>query len=458
VTTENDDGELSTLLRPASEEPAPPDARFVLTVAAGPDRARQLVVDGTSPPRMLIGHGPACHLLLTDRQVSRRHAAIELAPRGLKIIDLGSKNGTTVNGVPIGEAYLTGGEQVVLGETTLHVEHLVPASAAPLPDVLRYGRLIGASKQMRRLYPIFDQFAQSDLPVCIEGETGTGKELLAEALHEGSPRAAGPFIVFDCAAAPPTLLETMLFGHERGAFTGATSARAGVFEEAHGGTLFLDEIGELDPALQPKLLRAIDRRSVQRIGSHSWCQVDVRIIAATRRDLDREVQAGRFRDDLFFRLAVGRIELPPLRERTGDVALLARHFWRVLGGEKRPIPQGLIDRFCDYPWPGNVRELHNAVARALAVGDTAIDAGSVLARSVSPYDERLQSIPSGDLIERILDDELPLTRAREKVITEFERRYVNRVLERYNGSVARAASASGIARRYFQLLRARYAK
>ena len=248
---------------------------------------------------------------------------------------------------------------------------------------------------MRRLYPLCERLAQSDVPVVIEGETGTGKEVLAEALHESGARASGPFVVFDCTAVASSLLESALFGHEKGAFTGALAQRLGVFEQAHGGTLFIDEIGELDAVLQPKLLRAIERGEVQRVGSNRWERVEVRIIAATRRDLDREVRAGRFRDDLFFRLAVGRIDLPPLRRRRGDVAVLTRHFWRQIAGPERLVPPGLLERLEDHAWPGNVRELQNAIARHVAVGDL-------------PDAETLRpSGASSDPIERVLSMDLP---------------------------------------------------
>ncbi|HEY6464169.1 MAG TPA: sigma 54-interacting transcriptional regulator, partial [Polyangiaceae bacterium] len=217
----------------------------------------------------------------------------------------------------------------------------------------------------------------------------------------------------------------------------------GVFEQGHGGTLFIDEIGELDPTLQPKLLRAIERGEIQRVGATGWLKVDVRIVAATRRDLDREVQAGRFRDDLFFRLAVGRIELPPLRRRRGDIAVLARHFWTAIAGEGRPLPTGLLARLEDYAWPGNVRELQNAIARHVAVGELPAE------------DAPPSSTGSGDAIERVLGRDLPLPRARAEVVEEFERRYVQRVLDRHGGNVSRAAAASGIALRYFQLLKAK---
>jgi DNA-binding NtrC family response regulator len=297
---------------------------------------------------------------------------------------------------------------------------------------------------MRRVYALSRRLAQSDVPVVVEGETGTGKELLAEALHESGARAAGAFVVFDCTAVAPSLLESALFGHERGAFTGALAQRRGVFEQAHGGTLFIDEIGELEASLQPKLLRAIERGEVQRVGSNRWDRVDVRIIAATRRDLDSEVQAGRFRDDLFFRLAVGRVDLPPLRRRSGDVEVLTRHFWRQIAGPGRPLPAGLVERLEARSWPGNIRELQNAIVRHVAVGDLPDESVAPSSRSASI-----------DPIERVLSMDLPLPRARAEVVEEFERRYVEAALDRNDGNVTRAAKASGLALRYFQILKAR---
>jgi transcriptional regulator with GAF, ATPase, and Fis domain len=285
--------------------------------------------------------------------------------------------------------------------------------------------------------------------VVIEGETGTGKEVLAEALHAASPRAGGPFVVFDCTAVPPSLLESALFGHERGAFTGALAQRRGAFEEAHGGTLLVDEIGELDLTLQPRLLRAIERSEVQRVGASQWLRVDVRILAATRRELDDEVRAGRFRDDLFFRLAVGRIELPPLRHRVGDIAVLTRHFWRVLGGEGSPMPEGFVERLEAYSWPGNVRELKNAIARYLAVGELPAACGG------APASGPRRDPGVEDAIERVLGMDLPLPGARAAIVEEFERRYVARALDRHGGNVSRASAASGVALRYFQLLKAK---
>jgi two-component system, NtrC family, response regulator HydG len=345
---------------------------------------------------------------------------------------------------------------VRVGSSSLRVEALGPSPVTP-SVAMSFGRFVGGSAQIRRLYPLCERLAASTIPIVIEGETGTGKEVLAEAIHESGPRAQAPFVVYDCTAVAPSLVEATLFGHERGAFTGATVARQGVFAQASGGTLFIDEIGDLELSLQPKLLRALQRGEVQPIGASAWTRVDVRVIAATRRDLDREVQAGRFRDDLFFRLAVGRIEIPPLRSRHGDVGLLARHFWAELGDAEKPMPPGLLGRLEDYPWPGNVRELENVIARVLALGDLGLGsvglAGPAEESPAAPDVAAAGAHPFDDILR--LD--LPLTRARQRAVEEFERAYVARVLERYGGNVRRAAAASGVARRYFQILRAKLA-
>ncbi|WP_437654599.1 sigma 54-interacting transcriptional regulator [Sorangium sp. So ce1182] len=521
----NDDDAASTELVPGPVRPTAAAAEsFALSVMAGPDEGRRFTVAPGLPSRVLAGTSPACDIALTDRLVSRRHAAFELAGARLRVTDLGSTNGTFVQGIRVGDAYLQGSELVRLGETVLRVEALGVTQAVELSRAVRFGKLVGASEEMRRLYPLCERLASSSVPVVIEGETGTGKEVLAEAIHEQGPRAAGPFVVFDCTAVPPTLVESALFGHERGAFTGASEARRGVFEEAHGGTLLLDEIGDLDLALQAKLLRAIQRSEVQRVGSNRWVRVDIRVLAATRRDLEREIQAGRFRDDLFFRLAVARIELPPLRKRRGDVTVLAHHFWRQLAGRGAPFPQGFSERLEDYDWPGNVRELYNAVARRVALGEAApietTRAGLTsacaplstpgpastpglasppgpastpgLASPPGPASTPGLASPPGpastpqpgpaaqpstpvppssagpagacggaepatadDIIEEILALDLPLARARERIVEHFERRYVQRVLAQHGGNVRSAAAASGIARRYFQILRAR---
>ncbi len=415
-------------------------AQYRLTVTKGPDAGHALAIDGTQPLRLLVGQGPSCGLRLTDERVSRRHLALEVMDTWLRMTDLGSTNGTTVNGVRVVDAYLAGGETLGLGASEIRVERLTADVPLALSPEFRFGRLIGASPAMRKLYPLLERLAASLVPLIIEGETGTGKELLAESIHEQGPRASGPFVVFDCTAVSPTLVESALFGHEKGAFTGAVAARKGVFEAADGGTLLIDEIGDLELGLQSKLLRAIERAEVARVGSEKFLHVDVRIIAATRRDLDAEVQARRFRDDLFFRLNVARVELPPLRAREGDVGVLARHFWRELGDDAQPFPAEFLERLQSYRWPGNIRELYNLIARRRALGELA---------GFPQESPRAPGATVEDSVTALLDQDLPFIRARDQLLADFERRYVERALVRFGGNVSRAAAASGIARRYF---------
>jgi DNA-binding NtrC family response regulator len=453
------DDQVETVLAKKVERASTSAATFALTILAGPERGKSYVLGGAQPSRVLVGQSPACELKLSDRMVSRRHAAFELQGARLRVTDLASTNGTHINGLSVLDAVCSGGEQVQIGETTIRIDLLAGVEKVQLPTATRFGRLVGQSAEMRKLYPLCARLAASTVPVIIEGETGTGKEVLAESLHEMSPRAAGPFVVFDCTAVPPNLVESALFGHERGAFTGATESRRGVFEEAHGGTLLLDELGDLELSLQAKLLRVLERSEVQRVGSNRTVKVDTRVLAATRRDLDQEIQAGRFRDDLFFRLAVARIELPPLRRRAGDVTVLAFHFWRQLAAKGLPFPSDFAQKLESYSWPGNVRELYNAVARRVALGDLA----AVETARSGPAEGGGGGMSGGppstrgsDLIEEVLAQDLPLTRARERVVEDFERRYVTRVLAQHGGNVSKASAASGIARRYFQLLRARH--
>ena len=444
------ESEPDTVLDEAVAASTRHEPAFRLSVIEGQDRGLELVLDGSQPSRVLVGKSPACALRLSDPMVSRRHAALDLLEGQLRLLDLESTNGTFVNGVRVMDALLRGGEVIGIGGNALRVDSTGDSHAAAIGKARGFGKVVGASAVMRRLYPLCERVAASDVTVLIEGETGTGKEALAESLHEAGPRASGPFVVFDCTEVPPNLAESELFGHERGAFTGATAMRKGVFEQAHGGTLLIDEIGELPLELQPKLLRSVERSEVRRVGGERRIAVDVRLIAATRRDLDREVQEGRFRDDLFFRLAVARIELPPLRSRRGDIGVLARHFWNALGGGE--LPYDVLQHFESYAWPGNVRELRNAVARRLALGELANP-------SRAPAPEAAPSpVEAGiDPIEHVLSLGLPLPRARAHLVREFERRYVARVLAEHGGNVTRAAQASGIARRYFNILRSRQA-
>jgi two-component system, NtrC family, response regulator HydG len=446
VASEHEEDPSTWLRNPA--QPTSLGRAFVVHVDSGEDAGRSLVLNAEAPDRVLVGTSPACHLRLTDRQVSRRHLGLEIAGSKVRLTDLGSRNGTIVGSLQVVDALLEGGERIFVGASTLRIERTADVAGPSLPPVLSFGGLVGASDPMRRLHPLCQRLAKSDITVLIEGETGTGKEELARALHENGPRESGPFVVFDCAAVPPSLVESELFGHERGAFTGAVNARQGVFEQAQGGTLLIDEIGDLDLSLQPKLLRAVERNEFRPVGGNRLVHVDVRLMAATRRDLDKEVEAGRFRDDLFHRLAIARVELPPLRRRAGDVRLLAGHFSAHLGGEPGALPESLLQAWESWSWPGNVRELRNAVARQLALGDLA-------AWSPSSHAGGDGLDAPGDPFARVLAKRLPLATARQQVVEAFEARYLDQVLRENDGNVTRAAEASGIARRHFYRLRNR---
>ncbi len=430
---------------------------FSLIVEGGPDQGLRAVVSTDQPAPTLVGKSPGCDLVLKDPSMSRRHVSLEVVESRLRVRDLGSTNGTRVNGLSIVEAYVCGGEGIEIGGTVLRIARDAPAATPELPVVMGFGRMLGKSDAIRRLYPLCQRLAQAQIPVVIEGETGTGKEQLAEAMHAAGPRASAGFLVLDCTAITPSLIETELFGHERGAFTGSVGGHEGVFERANGGTLFIDEIGDLPMALQSKLLRAIERLQVTRVGGRNPIDLDVRVLAATRRDLDAMVQRGEFRDDLYHRLAVARIQLPPLRERHGDIAYLAGHFWQQLGGGLGGLPAALLARWVRDPWPGNVRELRNAVARVIAVGDLTdlLPPASVPPELPSAARADAAQRTRSDAIAMVLARDLPLADARQVIVSNFEQRYLDHLLEQNGGNVTRAAAAAGIARRSFQRLRAR---
>ena len=429
---------------------------FRIAVVRGPDAGAAIDIDGAAPQATLIGTSEVVSLRLRDPEVSRRHVSVEVDGAHLRLRDLGSTNGTRVNGLRVTEVHLSGDETIEIGGSAILVTRVSGTRQMPVSEDESFGSYLGRSLAMRKLYPVCHRLAISEVPLVIEGETGTGKEALAEAIHALGPRANKPFVIFDCTAVPGSLIEAALFGHEKGAFTGATNAKAGVFEEADGGTLLIDEIGDLDKALQAKLLRALQKSEVRRLGGSKWIHVDVRVLAATRRDLDAEVQAGRFRDDLFFRLAVARIVLPPLRDRREDVELLARYFWTVYG-RGRPFPEDILPRLESHPWPGNVRELANTVARIAALGELGTEGDALfMQRPDSSAGDSLSNDTTGaDFLDSVVAQDLELARAREQVVREFERRYVTHLLDIHGGDFARAASASGIGERYLRMIRAR---
>ncbi len=344
--------------------------RLRLVVLEGPDQGREAIMSGTT---FAIGGEPGNDLVLSDPSVSRRHAELVRSPDGLLFRDLGSTNGSFLGAHRVKEAFVAPGARLKLGRTAVLL--------APCEDVLlvfptqetSFGALHGASLPMRRLFGVLAKVATTDITLLIAGETGTGKELAARALHEHSKRATGPFMPLDCGALDRDLAGSDLFGHEPGAFTGATGRRAGIFEQAKGGTVFLDEIGELPLELQPKLLRVLEQREVRRLGASVYLPVDVRVVAATHRNLEEMVAAGTFRGDLFYRIAQVQTCLPPLRERLEDVPLLcdrlvasAREAGMAPASLKGVSAEALSVLSC-VAWKGNVRELRNVIDRAAAL-------------------------------------------------------------------------------------------
>ncbi len=321
--------------------------------------------------RLVIGADPRADFVIDDAAMSKFHCELRVVEGVMFLKDLGSRNGTTLDLVPVIEAPLRDGAVLQIGRTQLRFEVGSRDVEVALSPRDHFGRLRGGSIVMRTIYPLLEAAAASATTVLLQGESGTGKDLAAESIHLESVRRDGPFIVVDCGAIPGQLLEAELFGYEAGAFTGATTGRIGAFEAAAGGTLLLDEIGELAVDLQPKLLRAIDRREIQRLGSTQRIPVDVRVIAATNRDLKAEVNARRFRSDLYFRLAVLVVTMPPLRTRTTDIPTLVEAILDSLGDRESAMAKALgggelLPELMRHGWPGNVRELRNYIESCLA--------------------------------------------------------------------------------------------
>ena len=407
--------------------------RCRLEVVAGVDQGKVLEI---ASPSIQIGRVGA-DLNLSDGKVSGLHCELKLQAEGYRLRDLGSTNGTYVKGVRIVDAFIAPGSTIQIGKSAITFNPMDDAVAMPLWNEARLHNLIGGSAAMRHMFELINRFAQSDATVLIQGETGAGKELVADAIHQCSPRRNEPFIVLDCSAIPEQLFEAQLFGHEVGAFTGAVKSTPGVFEMAHGGTLFLDEIGELPLDVQAKLLRAVETRKVRRLGGSKLFASDVRLIAATNRDLAAEVNRGNFRADLYYRLAVARLAVPPLRERREDLSLLVDHFLRQLSvssGQPDPrLPDDFMTRAMRHTWPGNVRELRNSVERAVLLPNH-----PNVAFETPPKKE-------GTGFAHI-DIEIPFKVAKQKLVDEFDRRYLEALLEAHDGNISAAARAAGIER------------
>jgi len=344
-------------LLPASR-PRRERAKYELLVTSGPDKGRRISI---AQDLIKVGRSARGDLVLSDKNVSNIHLEIEKDASGIHVRDIGSTNGTRVDGQAIQSLILEIGAEIQIGKTTLQVFHEEETLAHSSPSL---GRLIGCSPKMAEVYTLIRKGAEAGVTIMIQGETGCGKELVAKEVHRLSPRKKGPFITVDCSSIPKDLIESELFGHEKGSFTSAFAQRKGAFELAEGGTIFLDEVGELPIDMQPKLLRVLEEKHFKRIGGSQHLRSDFRVIAATNRWLDQEVLAGRFRQDLFFRLYILPISLPPLRERLEDIPLLVEHF---LKGKSIHVPPSVLDFLVAHPWPGNVRELRNVMERGVVM-------------------------------------------------------------------------------------------
>lgn len=416
-------------------------------VIAGPDRGTSFKMES---PTMIVGKGFDADMRLSDEGVSRRHLQISSTPQGLVLRDLGSRNGTFVGGCRVTEGTVVDDVTLHVGETTLMVRLIDKGLDLQLSPNNRFDSAIGNSFAMRHVFGLLERVVGSSTTVLFEGESGTGKEILAHAVHARSPRAEGPFVVVDCASIPENLIESELFGHERGAFTGAIASRAGAFESADGGTVFLDELGELPLAQQAKLLRALENREVRRVGGNKPIPLNVRVIAATNVRLDDAVRRGKFREDLYYRLAVVRVMVPPLRDRKEDIPALAQHFLTRLRGESSELPTELVRVLLAHSWPGNVRELRNVVERWATFENARPEVlfGQSFSRA-SQHEDAPGAAGIGDLAV------LPYHEAKRRALEAFDRAYFPEVLRRVNGVIAKAAELAQVPRPSFHRMLSR---
>ena len=407
-------------------------------------------------------------LVIDDDKVSRFHARVFRDGDDYLVEDLQSTNGTFVNHVKVRCAYLRSGCSIRLGSTQLRFSlqseriEVQPSTRESL------GPIVGKSERMRQLFAIVEKIAPTGVTVILEGETGTGKEVVARTIHQYSSRANNTFIVFDCGAVQENLIESELFGHEKGSFTGALSSRQGLFEMANGGTIFLDEIGELALDLQPKLLRSLEQREIRRVGGNRPIKIDVRVIAATNRDLSEEIRAGRFREDLFYRLSVVRLQLPPLRERREDIPLLVRHilktgnFNRIPDGQRvKGVATDALEAMMRYDWPGNVRELANVVERACSFADGEFvqledlpdHIGGVRVGRRRSAGQKTE--PARTPGVQVLSDR-PFKEAKEAWLSALEKEYLGALLTKHSGNLSQAAREAEVDRKHFRRLSRKY--
>jgi len=396
---------------------------------------------------VVIGRDEGAGICLDDPEVSSVHCELRAVNEGILVRDLGSTNGTFVGAMRVKDGVLTQKAELLVGQTKIAIEPRTDKQRVDVGYADRFAELVGSSPKMRRVFGVLEKVAKTPLSILILGETGCGKEVVARSVHLSSDRKTGPFVVVDCGSIPSTLAESILFGHEKGSFTGANERKKGALAEAHGGTLFLDELGELPLDIQPKLLRALAERQVKRVGGNAFEPLDVRVLAATRRDLAAEMNAGRFRSDLYFRIAQVRVELPPLRERIDDIPMLVEEVCKRAGKETAAaVVLDWIDRrLGSYDWPGNVRELVNVAQVASTLADTpeAIDDVLTLARGTDDDGAR--------------GPQTAFAEAKKGAITAFERDYFGKLAKGAKGNVSEMARQSGMERHHVRAYLRKYA-
>jgi DNA-binding NtrC family response regulator len=428
-----------------------------LIVVDGPTRGKKHTLDQKLTK---VGKRESNDLVITDKTVSREHMEIEYAADSFLLRDLDSTNGTFLNGSRVKEAYLAPGDLIKIGNTTMEFVAFDEKVKIEPSEKEEYGLLVGKSRKMRQIFSILEKISPTHATVIIEGETGTGKELVARAIHENSQRKGKPFVVFDCSAVAPNLIESELFGHEKGAFTGAIKSRRGAFEAAGGGTIFLDEIGELTLDLQPKLLRALEQREIKRVGGNVPVKIDVRVICATHKNLRTEIEEGRFREDLYYRLSVVKVSLPPMRDRMEDIPKLVERFLSVGKFNQQPdgslkvtrVEDDALKMLARYQWPGNVREISNVIERAVSF----VDGDSI---SKSHLDFIFAEMAAGEeRTERMMavDVDKPFKDAKQHIVEEFEKEYLTGLLQKHHYNLSKAAREAKIDRKHLRNLLKKY--
>jgi DNA-binding NtrC family response regulator len=433
---------------------------LMIRILSGELKGSEAILLGDEP--FIVGSAFEATLRLPDPSVSRKH--IELTNLGgiVHAKDLNSTNGCFYEGTRFSELDLSPGATFKVGETELQI--VAPERLDPIPpsEATAFGNLYGKSRKMREVFAILERAARTDATVLVSGETGTGKEMAAEAIHRNSRRKDEPFIVVDCASIPVNLIESELFGHVKGAYTNAISDRIGAFEAANGGTIFLDEIGEMPAALQPRLLRALETRTVKKVGSNDFTPVDVRVIAATNRELETEVAEGRFRSDLYFRLAVVRVNLPPLRDRREDIPLLARTFLMELPRRRKSdgeldITPETVATLSSHNWPGNVRELRNVIHQAASLSSEGLSVALQLRRDAGDFSNDTKEIAVGLSAAQGFGGyfDLPYKDARRSMLEAFELAYARHAVEQAGGNVSKAAEKAEIHRNVLHRILAR---